>query len=313
MWFPYELYAFYAPSLMPVSGQQFNGVLFQPVQGMAMFNVHVFRSAESAFFVNSFIIETGRGLVLVDTQFLTSSARQLCEAIRAHGKPLLAVFITHPHPDHFSGTAEIVHGWPGLPIYATQATIDVIRTTQAEKRAAWTPVYGDDYPQETVLPNTVVVPGQSIFVDGLELRVDDLGEGESADITVIHLPQSDQLIASDLLYHRVHPWLAEGRTKQWLSQLEIVRERYSTATGIFAGHGEAAGPNALTQQAEYLNTFRNWVRDGIGDLRHPTHEEKSMVAGKVLQRYPNYPLQMLVEMNIDGVAKELAAEFESAR
>ncbi|MGX7003286.1 MBL fold metallo-hydrolase [Caballeronia sp. KNU42] len=278
-----------------------------------MFNVHVFRSAESAFFVNSFVIETERGLVLVDTQFLTSSARQLCEAIRAHDKPLLAVFITHPHPDHFNGTAEIVHGWPGVPIYATQATIDVIRTTQAEKRAAWTPVYGDDYPQETVLPNTVVVPGQSIFVDGLELRVDDLGEGESADITVIHLPQSDQLIASDLLYHRVHPWLAEGRTKQWLSQLEIVRERYSTATGIFAGHGEAAGPNALTQQAEYLNTFRNWVRDAIADLKHPTPEEKRMVAGKVLQRYPNYPLQMLVDMNIDGVAKELAAEFESAR
>jgi glyoxylase-like metal-dependent hydrolase (beta-lactamase superfamily II) len=86
---------------------------------MAMFNVHVFRSAESAFFVNSFIIETESGLVLVDTQFLTSSARHLCDAIRAHGKPLLAVFITHPHPDHFNGTAEIVHEWPGLPIYAT--------------------------------------------------------------------------------------------------------------------------------------------------------------------------------------------------
>jgi glyoxylase-like metal-dependent hydrolase (beta-lactamase superfamily II) len=278
-----------------------------------MFNVHIFRSAESAFFVNSFIIETESGLVLVDTQFLTSSARQLCDAIRAHGKPLLAVFITHPHPDHFNGTTEIAQAWPGLPIYATQATIDVIRATQADKRAAWTPVYGDDYPQETVLPNTVVAPGQPIFVDGLELRVDDLGEGESVDITVIHLPQSDQLIASDLLYHRVHPWLAEGRTKQWLSQLDIVRGRYSTATSVFAGHGEAAGPDALAQQAEYLNTFRDWVRDGIADLTHPTPDEKSMVAGKLLQRYPNYPLQMLVEMNIDGVAKELAAEPESAR
>jgi len=278
-----------------------------------MSNVHVFGSAESAFFVNSFIIETESGLVLVDTQFLISSARHLCEAIRAHGKPLLAVFITHPHPDHFNGTAEIAREWPGLLIYATQETIDVIRATQADKRAAWTPVYGDDYPQETVLPNTVVVPGQPIFVDGLELRVDDLGEGESADITVIHLPQSDQLIASDLLYHRVHPWLAEGRTKQWLSQLEIVRGRYSTATGVFAGHGEAAGLNALAQQAEYLTTFRDWVRDGIADLTHPTPDEKSAVAGKVLQRYPNYPLQMLVEMNIDGVAKELATEFESAR
>lgn len=278
-----------------------------------MSNVRVFSSAESAFFVNSFIVDTTHGLVLVDTQFLNSSARQLREAIQAQGKPLLAVVITHPHPDHFNGTAEIAREWPGLPIYATQATIDVIRATEADKRAAWTPVYGDDYPKQTVLPNTVIVPGQAVIVDGLELRIDDLGEGESADITVIHLPQSNQLIASDLLYHRVHPWLAEGRTKQWLSQIEIVRERYATATGVFAGHGAAAGLDALAQQAEYLTNFRDWVSKGVADLTQPTAEEKSAIAENVLQRYPNYPLQMLVEMNIDGVAKELAAELASTR
>jgi glyoxylase-like metal-dependent hydrolase (beta-lactamase superfamily II) len=278
-----------------------------------MSNVHVFRSAESAFLVNSFIIETERGLVLVDTQFLTSSARLLCDAIRAHGKPLLAVFITHPHPDHFNGTAEIAREWPGLPIYATRETSDVIRATAADKRAAWTPVYGDDYPQETVLPNRVVVPGQPVWIDGLELRVDDLGAGESADITVIHLPQSDQLIASDLLYHRVHPWLAEGRTAQWLEQLDVVRHRYSTATTVFAGHGESAGLDALAQQAEYLTTFRDRVREGIVDLTQPTPQEKEAIAAKVLEQYPDYPLRMLVDMNIDGVANELAAESCAVR
>jgi glyoxylase-like metal-dependent hydrolase (beta-lactamase superfamily II) len=278
-----------------------------------MSTVQVFSSAESAFFVNSFIIETARGLVLVDTQFLTSSAQQLRDAIRARGKPLLAVVITHPHPDHFNGTAEIASEWPGLPIYATQTTLDVIRATEADKRAAWTPVYGEDYPQQTALPNTVVVPGEAVFVDGLELRIDDLGEGESADITVIHLPDSNQLIASDLLYHKVHPWLAEGRTKQWLRQLEIVRERYATATAVFAGHGEAGGLDALAQQAEYLTNFRDWVSEGVADLMRPTPEEKKAITEIVLQRYPNYPLQMLVEMNIDGVAKELATEFAAAR
>ncbi len=278
-----------------------------------MSHVHVFSSAESAFYVNSFVIETTRGLVLDDTQFLTSSAQQLRDTIRAHGKPLLAIVITHPHPDHFNGTAEIEREWPGLPIYATQATIDVIRATEADKRAAWTPVYGEDYPRQTVLPNTVVVPGQAVFVDDVELRIDDLGEGESADITVIHLPQNNQLIASDLLYHRVHPWLAEGRTKQWLNQIEIVLNRYATATAVFAGHGEAAGLDAFEQQAEYLTNFRAYVSNGVADLARPTPEEKSAIAAKVLQRYPNYPLQMLVEMNIDGVAKELAAEVASAR
>jgi glyoxylase-like metal-dependent hydrolase (beta-lactamase superfamily II) len=273
-----------------------------------MSRVHVFGSPESAFFVNSFIVETQGGLVLVDTQFLKSSALHLRDTIRAYDKPLLAIFITHPHPDHFNGTAEIAHDWPGLPIYATQSTIDVIVATHADKIAAWTPIYGADYPRQLALPNTPVVPGQSIVVDGLELRIDDLGEGESADVTVIYLPQSDQLIASDLLYHRVHPWLAEGRTQRWLNQLEIVRERYPTARVVFAGHGEAADLNALVEQAEYLTMFRDQVLRGVADLAQPTTEEKSAIAWTLLQRYPDYPLRTLLELNVDGVARELAGE-----
>jgi len=276
-----------------------------------MSHVHVFGSKEAAFFVNSFVIETRHGLVLVDTQFLTSSARKLSDLVKSLNKPLLAILITHPHPDHFNGTSEIVRDWPNLPIHATQATIDVIRATEADKRAAWTPIYGDDYPQHTVLPNTVALPGQPIWVDGLELRIDDLGAGESADITVVHLPQSSQLIASDLLYHRVHPWLAEGRTREWLDQLGTVRARYATVKTVYAGHGKAGGLDALTQQAEYLTAFRDLVRTNVVDLNQATAEEKARITDRILQRYPNYPLQMLIGMNIDGVAKELAAEAAS--
>jgi glyoxylase-like metal-dependent hydrolase (beta-lactamase superfamily II) len=275
----------------------------------AMPKIQVFSSAEPAFLVNSFIIETGHGLVLVDTQFLTSTARQLCDAIRARAKPLLAVVITHPHPDHFNGTAEIDREWPGLPIYATQTTIDVIRATEAGKRATWTPVYGDDYPKKTVLPNTVVQPGEAIVVDGLELRIDDLGEGESADISVVYLPQSRELIASDLLYHCTHPWLAEGRTREWLDQIDVVRARYADAAMVYAGHGPAGNLDALSKQAEYLSHFRDLVHNEVAELLRPTPEEKGRIARDMRNRYPNYPLEMLFDMNIEGVAKEIAAEL----
>jgi hypothetical protein len=55
------------------------------------------------------------------------------------------------------------------------------------------------------------------------------------------------------------------------------------------------------------------VREGVADLTQPTPEEKSAIAENVHQRYATYPLQMLVEMNVDGVAKELAAELASTR
>jgi glyoxylase-like metal-dependent hydrolase (beta-lactamase superfamily II) len=277
-----------------------------------MHPIQVFSSVEQAFLVNSFIIETDSGLVLVDTQFLTSSARALVLAIRERGKPLLGVVITHPHPDHFNGASEIQQHWPGVPIYATQSTIDIIRTTEARKRLAWTPVYGDDYPPHTALPTHPVSAGEVIVIDGLELVLDDLGAGESEDITVVYLPQTRALIVSDLVYHRVHPWLAEGRTRQWLQQIAAVHSRYASAHAVYAGHGQPGTMELLSEQADYLMVFRELVRSTIKVLASPSAEEKSRIAVGIRQRYAGYPLEMLIEMNVEGVAQELAAELATA-
>jgi hypothetical protein len=56
--------------------------------------VHVHTSSPDAFFVNSFIIEGKRSLVLVDTQFVLSEAKALADKIAALQKPVAAIFIT---------------------------------------------------------------------------------------------------------------------------------------------------------------------------------------------------------------------------
>lgn len=271
-----------------------------------MTTIHVFASNEPAFLVNSFVVETPQSLVLVDTQFLNSSAQQLCQFIQQRNKPLAAILITHPHPDHFNGTATVLSHWPGTPVHATQSTLDVMRQTEAAKREAWTPSYGSDYPASTAFPDHLIEPGKPIVVDGVELLVDDLGAGESADITVVYLPQTQALIASDLLYHRVHPWLAEGRTAAWLDQLKVVHDRYSDAKTVYAGHGAAADRQALREQADYLNRFRALVRSGVRDLSKVQETERAAIAEQVRASHPGYPLAMLIEMNVDGVARELA-------
>jgi glyoxylase-like metal-dependent hydrolase (beta-lactamase superfamily II) len=62
--------------------------------------VHIHTSSPDAFFVNSFIIEGVKSLVLVDTQFVLSEASVVAEKIAGLQKPLAAILITHPHPDH---------------------------------------------------------------------------------------------------------------------------------------------------------------------------------------------------------------------
>lgn len=271
-----------------------------------MLKFHTYSSPESAFFVNSFVVESASGLLVIDTQFLVSSARALGQMIESLQKPLLGVVITHPHPDHFNGTAHIL-GDKAVPVFATQATLEQIRATEAEKREFWTPHHGDNYPATTILPNVVVAPGEAITVGDITLALDDLGPGESADITVAWFEAEQTLIASDLLYHRVHPWMAEGRTGAWLDQIDLVTRRYANAQTVLAGHGAPGTLEDLGGQADYITHFRNLISDRLGasgTLGEQDHDEIRQV---MLDRYTQWPLEFLIDFNIPAVGAEIAA------
>ncbi len=270
-----------------------------------MATIHTYSSPPEAFLVNSFLIETTNGVVVVDTQFLVTPAKMLKQKVAAMGKPLLGVIITHPHPDHFNGTAILLDGLGNVPIYATQATYDGIKETEAAKRDYWTPTYKDEYPISTLLPTEIVKSGEPLVMDGLSLIIDDLGVGESSDITVIYLPEQEQLIASDLVYYRVHPWLAEGRSHLWLQQLEVVKARYGDVTQMFNGHGESSTLQGLDDQIDYITTFRELVAQRVQD-GVVSSAQKAEIRTIMLEKYPTHPLDFLIELNIDGIAKELA-------
>jgi len=270
--------------------------------------ISVFTSPEPAFLVNSFIIETQNGVIVVDAQFLVSEARKLKQRIEQVGKPLLAVIVTHPHPDHFNGVGILCENLE-VPIYATQSTLDDITAIEARKREFWKQTYGNDYPDFTILPNRMVNSKEDLVIDGVNLVIDDLGAGESSDITVIYVPSQKALIASDLLYHNVHPWLAEGRSKAWVEQIEYVKNTYGATEIVYAGHGSEGNLDALDGQREYIQFFYQLVRDrftsdGVSD------DAKAHIKDTMLTRYPNYPLEFLIEMNIDGIVNELIDEKE---
>jgi glyoxylase-like metal-dependent hydrolase (beta-lactamase superfamily II) len=267
--------------------------------------IHVYAAPADKFFVNSFLIETATGVVVIDTQFLVSSAQALRAQLDALGKPLAGVVITHPHPDHFNGLPILLEGLPPTPVYATKATIAGIAATQAAKREAWTPVYGPDYPPTDGMPSHELSGDATLVLAGAELRVLDLGPGESSDITVVHLPQMNALIASDLIYNECHPWLAEHRSREWLDQLQIVETRFAGVERVYPGHGPVGGSELFAQQRDYIQTFQkraaDHVRKGhLGDIDLAAIREAT-TAGR-----DGWPLEGLIDMNAQAIAEELA-------
>lgn len=267
--------------------------------------IHVFAAPADKFFVNSFLIETDDGVIVVDTQFLISTARDLSAQLDKIGKPLAAVIITHPHPDHYNGLPILMEGRSPVPVYANEATIQGIQATQAAKRAAWTPIYGADYPTSDGVPDHQIAPDETLTIAGAELRLIDLGASECANNSIIYLPQANALIASDLIYNESHPWLAEHRTTAWLDQLSEIEARFGDVETVYAGHGAPGTVAMFGEQRRYIEHFRERV-GRVAQVGELNPAELDAIVADFKAGREGWPLEGLIEMNARAVAQELA-------
>jgi glyoxylase-like metal-dependent hydrolase (beta-lactamase superfamily II) len=130
--------------------------------------VHTYTAAEPGIFVNSYLLETADGVVLVDAGLLVSDARALAARVAALRKPLMAAFVTHPHPDHFNGLPYVVSD--DVPVYATSAASKTIEETAVAKREQWQPTYGPEWPDRFRVPDRPLDGGGAVEAAGLRIQ-----------------------------------------------------------------------------------------------------------------------------------------------
>src|SRR5919108_30935 len=159
--------------------------------------------------VNSWIIESKNGLVIVDTQRQFSEAKKLLNEVEKINKPILGVIITHPHPDHVNGAAALLNGTANVPIYATQSTFNILKNDAGGYIALSKQLLPhNEYSKQVVLPNRIVSPGENITSDGITYHFDDLGTGEADDMMVIYVPLQKLMFTGDIINNHMHPFFA---------------------------------------------------------------------------------------------------------
>ena len=126
--------------------------------------IHTHACGEGGIFVNAYLIETANAVVAVDATLSESESRAFRKEVDALGKPLRAILVTHPHPDHVAGITNLV-GNDAPQIIATRPVLDLMRKLEEPKRKQWTPVFGAEWIQSWTYPNTVVASGDRLTFD----------------------------------------------------------------------------------------------------------------------------------------------------
>jgi glyoxylase-like metal-dependent hydrolase (beta-lactamase superfamily II) len=220
--------------------------------------VDVFTGPESAYYATSALVFGPEHAVLVDTQLTRSAGRELAEWVAGKARALTAIVVTHPHPDHYFGTEEVLRLFPGTPVYADPIVIAEITRTGLAKVAQWQQVFGDDVTSMPIVPGPL--PADTLLVDGSPVHVLAVGQGDCATSTVVHVPDARTVISGDVTFNGTHLWTADTTAEQradWLASLETLRGL--DPDRVVAGHRAPGQDDEATRvlafTGDYLREF----------------------------------------------------------
>jgi len=264
--------------------------------------IHTHSSSPEAALVNAYLIETADGVVAVDAMLTVSDARRLRQHIDSLGKPLLAVLLTHSHPDHYGGLADLV-GSDQVPIYSVAGVNEVIRRDHEVKEQILRPMFGDEWAERRTFPNTVVSDGETVSFGELRLTVLDLGPSESPHDSAWILGQDERVVfLGDQIVDHVHCYLADGFYREWLEHIDCLRSRFADDAVFYIGHGGPASPADWNWQVGYLKTAVKAVEEA--DWSDP--QAAQAAAMEEINAYcPAEELRFLIELSLEPLATKL--------
>jgi len=264
--------------------------------------VHRFPTKQEGAFVNAYAVETESGIVAIDGLLTVSDSNAMRDWLERSGKPLRSVLLTHSHPDHYAGLAQLV-GDDDAPIIAPQGVIDTIIRDDATKEAIIGPMFGDEWPAKRIFPNTAINDGESVTFDEITFTVIDLGPSESPhDSPWILGDDAKTVFLGDQIYNHKHCFLADGYYEQWLMNIAMLRERFPRDAVFYIGHGDPVGGEMWDWQRGYIETFVEAV--GGADWSEPERAKAAVVA-RMKEYEPSDELQFLMELSIEPVAAKL--------
>jgi glyoxylase-like metal-dependent hydrolase (beta-lactamase superfamily II) len=197
--------------------------------------------------------------VLIDSFLTIDQNNQLIDFILPFGKNLKYIYITHPHGDHYFGLKILLDRFPSAKaITSSSASEAMLAHIEPDTvNAFWRSRLPNQIPEELIAPTALET--NSFELEGHSLQIIEDGFTDTHNSTSIYVPSIGLLVAGDVVYNGIHPYLAETTAetrKEWIAALDKFESLHPKA--VVAGHknpGYPDNPENIAATKKYLEDF----------------------------------------------------------
>jgi glyoxylase-like metal-dependent hydrolase (beta-lactamase superfamily II) len=258
--------------------------------------------AKSMFPVSSELVTGQADAVLIDAQFQRNDAEALVQKIKATGKKLTTVYISHSDPDYYFGLDVIQAAFPDAKIVATPQTVAAIQASKDGKLAHWGPILKENAPKALVVPEPLA--GDSIELEGRKIQVVGL-DGPTPARTFAWIPSIKAVVGGVPVSANIHLWVADTQTpesrRDWiktLGRIEALRPKT-----VVPGHFEPNADGSMPYSVASVKFTRSYLQ--AFETEAAKAKDSATLIAAMKKRYPKLQHASSLELSAKVIKGEM--------
>ncbi|MCQ9636789.1 MBL fold metallo-hydrolase [Chryseobacterium sp. WG23] len=264
--------------------------------------IKVYNPGSKAIFpITSTIIYGDKDAMLVDAQFQKQYAEQLVKEIKATGKNLKTVYISHSDPDFYFGLDVIRKAFPNARIISTAQTAYLISASKDDKMAVWKPQMKGDAPSEIIIPEAVTaIPD----LEGNKMEIRQNSEDPAHSF--LWIPSLKTVVGGISVSTGSHLWMADTQNvkaiDQWIAQIDAMKALQPQQVIPSHFSEQSLSPQSLDFVKGYLENYKKSVTE---------NKTSSAIVDFMVKKYTGLPGKEELEMGVKVFTGEMGWDLKS--